>query len=259
MKQTRNTLFLTIILILNSLIGIGQPKIRFENMRYDFGQVVEGTKVVHNFIFSNIGNQPLIISHVKASCGCTTPSYTRQAVLPGQTGTITVIYDSKNRLGVFNKSIAITSNTPGTVLTIFIKGLVKNREDIRKTNTKEIPIIQLQEEKKNIGKTLINDNNIFEIAIENKGGAPLIIHGVNAACNCVSLDATATTTIAAQSKIMLRIVINANKLGTGKFNIKIHSNDFNKPISSISIETEVTKHLETPSPMKINPSSNPFK
>src|SRR5579864_2797450 len=66
------------------------PGIVFEETSHDFGKITEGTQAKYIFKFKNTGNQPLVLSDVHASCGCTTPSYTHDPVLPGKKGEINV-------------------------------------------------------------------------------------------------------------------------------------------------------------------------
>ena len=101
------------------------PKIRFEQMEHQYGTIQKGSDGNCEFTFWNDGNEPLILSNVKASCGCTTPSYTQKPVMPGETGTIKVHYNTNN-LGGFSKTVTVTSNAvdnPRVVLRI--KGNVK--------------------------------------------------------------------------------------------------------------------------------------
>jgi len=93
---------------------------KFEKELHDFGNVIEGEMATYEFSFTNTGKEPIIISNVAASCGCTTPSWTREPVMPGKKGSIKAVYNSQNRPGPFNKQITITSNaaTPTKVLTI---------------------------------------------------------------------------------------------------------------------------------------------
>jgi hypothetical protein len=102
-------------------------EMKFEKELHDFGTVTEGEMATYEFTFTNSGKEPIIISNVAASCGCTTPSWTREPVMPGKKGSIKAVYNSQNRPGPFNKQITITSNgaTPTKVLTI--KGNVERQ------------------------------------------------------------------------------------------------------------------------------------
>lgn len=100
------------------------PKVEFAALEHNYGQVQKGGDGNCEFTFTNTGNEPLILSNVRASCGCTTPSWTQAPVMPGQTGTIRVKYNTNN-VGQFNKTITVTSNavdSPRVVLKI--KGTV---------------------------------------------------------------------------------------------------------------------------------------
>lgn len=83
--------------------------IEFEKEVHDYGTIKNGADGTCSFDFKNTGNQPLIISNAKGSCGCTVPSWPKEPINPGQTATITVKYDTK-RTGAINKSVTITSN-----------------------------------------------------------------------------------------------------------------------------------------------------
>ncbi|MCB0541234.1 MAG: DUF1573 domain-containing protein [Bacteroidetes bacterium] len=103
----------------------GGARISFEEEKFDFGEVDEGPQVTHEFVFTNNGTEPLILSRVKASCGCTTPSWPKDPILPGDEGKILVTYNTAKRPGNFNKSITITSNAiEETTKVIYIKGTV---------------------------------------------------------------------------------------------------------------------------------------
>ncbi len=93
--------------------------IKFDKTKHDFGNIVEGDSAVYDFVFTNTGTNPLKISKVKPACGCTTPSYTKEAVAPGEKGFIRVKFDSNGRAGKANKDVTVFANTdpPATKLT----------------------------------------------------------------------------------------------------------------------------------------------
>jgi hypothetical protein len=95
----------------------------FSNEVHDFGTVAEGPAADYEFQFKNTGKEPLIIETVHASCGCTTPSYSKEPIAPGKSGTIKASYNTVGRPGPFTKSITVTSNAGTKVLTI--KGSVE--------------------------------------------------------------------------------------------------------------------------------------
>lgn len=98
-------------------------KLKIEDMYFaqpihDFGTIQEGPSAEHVFEFVNKGKEPIIITNASASCGCTTPSYTKDPVLPGQKGSIKAVYNTQGRVAPFTKTISITSNAGIKVLTI---------------------------------------------------------------------------------------------------------------------------------------------
>lgn len=102
------------------------PKIAFTQQEHDYGTIQKGGDGNCEFTFTNNGNEPLILSNVKASCGCTVPTWTKEPVMPGKNGTIKVRYNTNN-VGPIQKTITVTSNAvdnPRIVLKI--KGQVVN-------------------------------------------------------------------------------------------------------------------------------------
>jgi len=102
-----------------------QPVITFDKTDHDFGKINEGDgKVTTIFTFKNEGMEPLVLSNVRASCGCTTPKWPREPIEPGQTGEITVTYNPNGRPGRFTKTVTITSNATEPTTRVTIKGEV---------------------------------------------------------------------------------------------------------------------------------------
>ena len=111
----------------NSAENKNKGEMKFEKELHDFGTVVEGVNATYEFVFTNTGKEPIIISNVAASCGCTTPSWTKEPVKPGQKGSIKAVYSSQNRLGPFNKQITVTSNALTSTKVLTIKGNVERQ------------------------------------------------------------------------------------------------------------------------------------
>jgi len=100
------------------------PHIEFEETVFDFGTIAYHSDGTHVFKFKNTGKEALLISDVKATCGCTTPSYSKEPVKKGKSGEITVKYDTR-RVGSFSKSITVTSNADNATVRLTIKGVVQ--------------------------------------------------------------------------------------------------------------------------------------
>ena len=99
-------------------------KIEFTKEVHDYGKIKYNGDPYCTFEFKNTGDQPLIISNSKGSCGCTVPTWPKEPIAPGATGSIKVKYDTK-RPGPINKSVTITSNAVNAATKVLrIKGEV---------------------------------------------------------------------------------------------------------------------------------------
>jgi hypothetical protein len=87
--------------------------LKLKETEYDFGKIPQGKPVYHNFEIINTSSQPLKLDNVQASCGCTTPEWSHDAIAPGATGTIKVGFNAATE-GPFEKPITITYNTNQT-------------------------------------------------------------------------------------------------------------------------------------------------
>jgi hypothetical protein len=93
----------------------GGAIITWNKANFDFGDIYQGDKVEHTFQFTNTGTEPLVITNVEVTCGCTTPKgWPRDPIAPGQSAELTVAFNSTGKIGKQNKVITITSNSIGT-------------------------------------------------------------------------------------------------------------------------------------------------
>lgn len=88
---------------LETTLALSEPE-------FDFGKIKKGDKVEHVYEVTNTGKNPLIISSVHPTCGCTVPDYTKDPILPGQKGKITLKFDSSNFEGMVHKSAEVYAN-----------------------------------------------------------------------------------------------------------------------------------------------------
>lgn len=96
----------------------------FENIEFDFGTINEGRVIEHEFEFTNVGQSPLVISNVQASCGCTSPDWTKTPVKPGDKGFVKVVFNSAAKSGVQSPTVSIQANTSPNVTRLRLKGTV---------------------------------------------------------------------------------------------------------------------------------------
>jgi hypothetical protein len=87
------------------------PVITFEKKTHDFGDIFQGDKVEETFEFANTGTEPLIITNVQVTCGCTTPKgWPRDPIMPGGKAELTVAFNSAGKMGKQNKVVTVVSN-----------------------------------------------------------------------------------------------------------------------------------------------------
>ena len=101
---------------------------------YDFKTVTDGEKVIYSYRFKNTGSKPLVIVEASASCGCTVPQKPEKPVLPGETGFIKVVFDSKGRVGPAHKTVTVQSNAKPEFPVLILTGTVLAGEKKGLTN-----------------------------------------------------------------------------------------------------------------------------
>ena len=97
--------------------------LKFKEETHKFGKVPQGTPVTHEFTFVNAGTDPIVLSNVTVSCGCTTPVWSKAPVLPGKTGSVKATFNAA-AAGPFNKPVTVFSNTEGGSITLYLNGEV---------------------------------------------------------------------------------------------------------------------------------------
>ncbi|MEQ9307329.1 MAG: DUF1573 domain-containing protein [Marinoscillum sp.] len=86
------------------------PQITFSESTHAFGDIQQGDRVTHTFSYENTGNEALIISDVRTTCGCTATNWSREPLAPGESADITVNFNSRGKMGMQNKVVTIMSN-----------------------------------------------------------------------------------------------------------------------------------------------------
>jgi archaellum component FlaF (FlaF/FlaG flagellin family) len=100
-----------------------QAEITFDKLEHDYGEVKQNVNGVCEFKYTNTGSVPLVLSKVRSSCGCTVPKWSKEPLMPGQSATITVKYNTSS-VGPINKSITVESNAKTPRVRLLIKGKV---------------------------------------------------------------------------------------------------------------------------------------
>ena len=100
------------------------PIISFDTLQFNFGKIIEGDQATHTFNFKNTGTSNLVITDVRASCGCTSPSWPKEIIKPGESNSIIVKYNSEGREGKFNKGVTVYCNAYPNSAVLRIEGEV---------------------------------------------------------------------------------------------------------------------------------------
>lgn len=99
------------------------PEFQFVSEVYDFGSIPQGVPAEARFEFTNTGKEPLIITDVQKTCGCTKTEWSKEPIAPGQKGWIVAEYNAANE-GAFTKAITVMSNTKTPNMKLTFKGTV---------------------------------------------------------------------------------------------------------------------------------------
>ena len=101
------------------------PDFKFEVEEYNFGTIKQGESVTYEYVFTNVGKEPLIITNAVGSCGCTVPIWPKEPLKKGEKGTIKVTFNSAGKSGLIDKTVSITSNAKTPNKQLHIKGNIE--------------------------------------------------------------------------------------------------------------------------------------
>lgn len=107
----------------------GQAEIKFDTLRINMGTFSEeNCEQRCSFVFTNVGDAPLIINQAFASCGCTVPTYTKTPIKPGEKGSVDVTYNGKGKFpGHFQKTITVRTNAINEIVRLVIEGTMTEK------------------------------------------------------------------------------------------------------------------------------------
>lgn len=132
------------IAILGTVAFASAQTISFDKTTWDYGTVKNGAEGHRNFTVTNTGDKPLIISKVQASCGCTTPEFSQEPIMPGKSSVIKVGYNTALN-GPFQKLIEVYSNDPANSRSvIYIKGNVDSNAAANAVQVEAVPVASAQ-------------------------------------------------------------------------------------------------------------------
>lgn len=162
--------------------SFAQAVIHFTENAHDFGNTKEiNGPVSYDFVFVNTGNAPVLVKNVESSCGCTSPQWSKEPVLPGKKGFVKATFNPKDRPGYFDKTITVYSNARTPVVELKIKGFVEGRaRTILDDFPYELPSgLRLPLENISLMKVRKGDTKTMTIEIFNNSGKEVAVAFAN--------------------------------------------------------------------------------
>jgi uncharacterized cupredoxin-like copper-binding protein len=234
----RKLIFLSVIFITVSLAQENAPKISVQPEEYNFGSIVQGDTVSHNFEIYNKGNGELRIVNVRASCGCTAASPAKTNLQPGDSTELTVVFNSHGKMGTQNKIVYIKTNDPSNpVYDITFNGTVVGD----KSQIVEDPQIYFPEITHDFGKVENGKVVDYDFKFVNHGNSTLNITDIQTSCGCTAALVSSKALKPGENGT-IKVQLNT-KGHSGKMvrTVTIKSNDPKAPTSTLTIFAEVVK------------------
>lgn len=216
-------------------------QLQFREEIYDFGKVEEeGGPAVHQFDFTNAGTRPIRILSVKASCGCTTPDWSKEPVAPGRAGFIQASFNPKGRPGYFNKSLTVMTDFDSNPIVLQIKGHVENDQS-PDHEISDYPSakgnLRLKVSSFNMGKVYLKDEFVRkEFPVMNAGTKPITVQRVTEPAY-IQADMSPKTLKPGEAG---KIFVNyngrlKNQYGFQSDNVMLYTDDEDQPVKSFSV------------------------
>jgi hypothetical protein len=251
----------TLIVCLLAFAARAQGVLTFESTNHDFGKVPEGTMATYEFKFKNTGNQPIVIANAQASCGCTTPEWTKAPVAPGKSGIIKAVYNSAGRPGVFAKTVTVISNAAEGSKVLSLKGTVLTKDEVRASLTPAqlaaSPRLTLERGIYDFGRVEAGQQSVARIGVRNTGPKDLVLSTISSPCYCVGYRAAPAPIKPGQTAVV-ELVYNQRNVGAATEEVKLASNDLHGE-AKLLLKANVVKDLVPTSLVKESGSSVPFK
>ncbi|TAE17163.1 MAG: DUF1573 domain-containing protein [Bacteroidetes bacterium] len=215
MKKTLFSTCLVLLLASTTAWAQGVGKAEFNKDKHDFGKIQEdGGPAKVEFIVTNTGIAPITITEVQPSCGCTTPTWTKEPIQAGKTGIISASYDPMNRPGPFNKNITVKTNGEPSIANLTISGdVIPRKKGVKDWYPQESGSLRLTSRSVYFQRIYHDSKESQKLTLYNDSDKPV---NIKLAETTSQLPAWATmtaskTTIAPKDSIHLNFTIDATK------------------------------------------------
>lgn len=237
--------YVTFFLVISGIVsGWSQQvkQLQFREETFDFGTVYEEKgPVTHEFVFTNTSSRPVKILSVQASCGCTTPGWSKEPVPSGKTGFIQASYNPQGRPGYFNKSLTVMTDLDANPIILQIKGQVTSDsgEKVDETGfTFENGSLKFKGSSFNMGKVFMKDEFAYrDFYVINAGANPIKLGEKVVAPAHIKVEVSPKT-IPAGGKGTIKVGYNGklkNQYGYQSDNVEFTTNDSKNPVKSFSV------------------------
>ncbi|WP_276373687.1 DUF1573 domain-containing protein [Chryseolinea sp. H1M3-3] len=214
--------------------------LQFSEEIFDFGSIKEQAgPVTHEFTFLNNSSRHVKIVGVQASCGCTTPAWSKEPVAPGKKGFIQASYNPVGRPGYFNKSLTVTTDLDSNPIILQIKGQVavegeKENVQFQAANGSW----KLKSGSFNLGKVFIKDEfTVRDFQVLNEGSKPVTFSGKYVGPAYIKIDVQPKT-LAPGEKGNIKVSYNGKmkaKYGFQSDNVELYTDDELNATKSFSV------------------------
>lgn len=238
MKRISGMLVL-IIATIGAFAQLVKP-LKFNEEVFDFGSVIEEDgPVSHEFVFTNVGTKPLQILSVQPSCGCTTPGWSKEPIMPGKSGSIKAQYDPKGRPGYFNKSLTVTTDMDNQPVILQIKGTVSSKNGYSAVEFQAVNgNLRLRSLSFNLGKVFLKDEFVVrEYEFYNAGVKPVTYSGKTEGPEYIRISVEPST-IEPGKKGIIKLSYNGKMKGQYGFqsdHITLHTDDELQPLKGFTV------------------------
>lgn len=213
---------------------------QFQELIHDFGYVdQDGGPVTYSFQFANVSNRPVKILSVQASCGCTTPDWTKDPIGPGGSGFVQASYDPKGRPGYFNKSLTVATDADSNPVILQIKGQVSTGNGLPQPSEfrSAVGSLRFKTSSFNLGKVYRKDEfSGKEFPVYNGGEQAVTFLKAEGPSYIKAEIIPSTIQPGDQGKLLILYNgMTRDAYGFQSDNISIHTDDPDVPVKSFSI------------------------
>jgi len=234
-------LFAAVILSTTLFAQNGNPQISSVEKNFDFGQIVEGDIVAHNFEIENKGDAPLTINRVKASCGCTAVAPSKNILEPGESTLINVKFNSAHRRGEQRKHVYIFSNDPKSPeLRLSFTATILPKDAPQVSDIKK-PDLKLSKYYFDFGNVKQGTELNLEVIVRSTGGETVKIQKVVSTSTSVSAYSTKQNLLPGETGTLKIKFDTSAKSGKMSRTVTVYSNDPDEPQQTITLFANIQK------------------